>query len=189
MASPLFPSIRSIARSCPSASLSSYIRPFASTSLRHAPLQTRLAARSRSADSQPSPIPTSLVRHLSSNVRYRQSGCQSRPASTSTSTAAFPHPQSPHPVQASHAPTDSASSNSDRSSFSSSSDSNLSTPAVARWLYFTSFLTFSIVVVGGLTRLTESGLSITEWKPVKGMLPPRGEAGWEEEFAKYRDTE
>lgn len=59
---------------------------------------------------------------------------------------------------------------------------------VAYWLIGTSGLVFGIVVLGGLTRLTESGLSITEWKPVTGSLPPIGQAEWEEEFAKYRDS-
>jgi cytochrome c oxidase assembly protein subunit 15 len=44
-----------------------------------------------------------------------------------------------------------------------------------------------MVVVGGITRLTESGLSITEWKPVTGALPPLSEAAWQAEFAKYRE--
>jgi hypothetical protein len=65
----------------------------------------------------------------------------------------------------------------------------LSTPNVARWLYLTSFLTFSIVVIGGLTRLTESGLSITEWKPFKGSLPPLNAADWAEEYRKYQESE
>lgn len=65
----------------------------------------------------------------------------------------------------------------------------LSSPNVARWLYFTSFLTFSIVVIGGLTRLTESGLSITEWRPVKGSLPPLNAAQWEDEYRKYQESE
>ena len=43
-----------------------------------------------------------------------------------------------------------------------------------------------MVVVGGITRLTESGLSITEWKPVTGALPPFGEAAWLAEFEKYK---
>ena len=43
-----------------------------------------------------------------------------------------------------------------------------------------------MIVVGGLTRLTESGLSITEWRPVTGALPPSGEAAWTAEFEKYR---
>lgn len=45
-----------------------------------------------------------------------------------------------------------------------------------------------MVVVGGITRLTESGLSITEWKPVSGALPPLNAADWAAEFAKYRAT-
>lgn len=47
---------------------------------------------------------------------------------------------------------------------------------------------FFIVVVGGVTRLTESGLSITEWEPVKGILPPIGEEQWMVEWEKYRVT-
>lgn len=52
----------------------------------------------------------------------------------------------------------------------------------------TSVLVFAIVVLGGLTRLTESGLSITEWKPVTGALPPMNEQDWIEEFEKYKDS-
>ncbi|SCV03989.1 LAMI_0H12552g1_1 [Lachancea mirantina] len=59
---------------------------------------------------------------------------------------------------------------------------------VGYWLIGTSGLVFGIVVLGGLTRLTESGLSITEWRPVTGTLPPLNEAQWEEEFAKYRES-
>lgn len=49
-------------------------------------------------------------------------------------------------------------------------------------------LAFGVIVVGGVTRLTESGLSITEWKPVTGILPPISQAEWEEEFTKYKAT-
>lgn len=59
---------------------------------------------------------------------------------------------------------------------------------VGLWLVGTSSLVFGIVVLGGLTRLTESGLSITEWKPVTGAIPPRTQAEWEEEFAKYQQS-
>jgi cytochrome c oxidase assembly protein subunit 15 len=68
------------------------------------------------------------------------------------------------------------------------------TPATARpralalWLFAVALLVFAMVVVGGITRLTESGLSITEWKPVSGALPPLTEAAWQSEFAKYRQT-
>jgi cytochrome c oxidase assembly protein subunit 15 len=58
--------------------------------------------------------------------------------------------------------------------------------AIARWLLAVAALVVAMVVVGGITRLTESGLSITEWKPVTGALPPLSEAEWQAEFAKYR---
>jgi cytochrome c oxidase assembly protein subunit 15 len=45
-----------------------------------------------------------------------------------------------------------------------------------------------MVVVGGITRLTHSGLSITEWQPIVGALPPMSSADWDEAFAKYRAT-
>jgi heme a synthase len=47
---------------------------------------------------------------------------------------------------------------------------------LANWLFFVAALVFAIVVVGGITRLTESGLSITEWKPLMGAIPPLNEA-------------
>ncbi len=58
--------------------------------------------------------------------------------------------------------------------------------AVARWLWFVALLIVAMVVVGGITRLTESGLSITEWKPLSGTIPPLTAAQWEAEFANYR---
>ena len=58
--------------------------------------------------------------------------------------------------------------------------------AIANWLLGVAVLVFIMVVVGGITRLTESGLSITEWKPVTGALPPLSEADWLSEFAKYQ---
>jgi cytochrome c oxidase assembly protein subunit 15 len=54
------------------------------------------------------------------------------------------------------------------------------------WLYVVAALVLAIVVVGGATRLTESGLSIVEWKPVTGALPPLSEAAWQAEFDKYK---
>ena len=59
---------------------------------------------------------------------------------------------------------------------------------VGYWLIGMSGLVFGIVVLGGLTRLTESGLSITEWRPVTGSIPPLSQAEWEEEFEKYKDS-
>ncbi|KIX95690.1 uncharacterized protein Z520_08397 [Fonsecaea multimorphosa CBS 102226] len=63
-----------------------------------------------------------------------------------------------------------------------------SSNTVAYWLLGSAASVFGIVVFGGLTRLTESGLSITEWKPVTGSLPPMSDADWESEFAKYRSS-
>lgn len=58
--------------------------------------------------------------------------------------------------------------------------------AVSRWLAFTALMIFALVIVGGMTRLTDSGLSITEWKPIHGIIPPLSEAQWQEEFEKYK---
>lgn len=58
--------------------------------------------------------------------------------------------------------------------------------ALARWLLAVAALVVLMIVIGGITRLTESGLSITEWKPVTGTLPPLSEAQWQAEFAAYR---
>ena len=59
-------------------------------------------------------------------------------------------------------------------------------PAVAVWLFVIAALVFAMVLLGGATRLTGSGLSITEWKLVHGVLPPLGLEQWQEEFANYR---
>lgn len=58
--------------------------------------------------------------------------------------------------------------------------------AIAWWLLSVAALVVLMVIVGGITRLTESGLSITEWKPVTGALPPLSHADWVEEFRKYQ---
>ena len=60
--------------------------------------------------------------------------------------------------------------------------------AIARWLLLVAALVFAILVVGGITRLTESGLSITEWNLVGGTLPPLSQADWVAEFARYQAT-
>lgn len=60
--------------------------------------------------------------------------------------------------------------------------------AIANWLFAVAALVFLMVVVGGITRLTESGLSITEWKPISGTLPPLTRADWEEAFLLYQAT-
>jgi len=60
------------------------------------------------------------------------------------------------------------------------------TAAVRIWLLTVAALVFLLVSVGGATRLTGSGLSITEWKPIMGMVPPLSEADWHDAFDKYR---
>lgn len=59
---------------------------------------------------------------------------------------------------------------------------------VAIWLFAVALLVLAMVVVGGATRLTGSGLSITQWKPVSGALPPLGEDAWARAFGQYRAT-
>jgi cytochrome c oxidase assembly protein subunit 15 len=60
---------------------------------------------------------------------------------------------------------------------------------IATWLLIGVGMLIIQVLIGGITRLTESGLSITEWKPITGTLPPLNEATWEQEFDKYRNTD
>ena len=61
--------------------------------------------------------------------------------------------------------------------------------SIRNWLIVLFALVFVMVAVGGLTRLTDSGLSITEWKPLTGALPPMSAASWETEFAKYKEID
>src|ERR1700753_3965256 len=76
---------------------------------------------------------------------------------------------------------------------SSRSFSRLSAPpssrAVAIWVYIGVFMLLIQVILGGITRLTGSGLSITEWNVVTGALPPLNEAQWQDAFDKYRHTQ
>lgn len=58
---------------------------------------------------------------------------------------------------------------------------------VRAWLYVVAALVFLMVSIGGATRLTGSGLSITEWQPIMGAVPPLTEADWQQAFAKYRE--
>lgn len=59
---------------------------------------------------------------------------------------------------------------------------------LAAWLFACAALAFLVVLIGGVTRLTRSGLSIVEWQPLVGALPPLTQADWEALFAKYRET-
>jgi cytochrome c oxidase assembly protein subunit 15 len=69
------------------------------------------------------------------------------------------------------------------------SGANPSRPrAVALWLFAVAALVFLMVAVGGITRLTESGLSIVRWEPLSGAIPPIGESAWAAEFAAYKQS-
>ena len=59
---------------------------------------------------------------------------------------------------------------------------------IRRWLIVIGLMVYAMILIGGATRLTDSGLSITEWDPIKGALPPMGEAGWLAAFDKYKQT-
>nr|MBS0020748.1 COX15/CtaA family protein [Gammaproteobacteria bacterium] len=74
------------------------------------------------------------------------------------------------------------------SGLSASSDATRNRRQIAIWLLACCALVFSMVVLGGVTRLTGSGLSMVEWEPISGVLPPRDDAAWEAEFARYRES-
>jgi cytochrome c oxidase assembly protein subunit 15 len=59
---------------------------------------------------------------------------------------------------------------------------------IRRWLILIGLMVYAMILIGGATRLTDSGLSITEWQPITGALPPLGEAAWLAEFEKYKAT-
>ncbi|AZV78214.1 heme A synthase [Parasedimentitalea marina] len=61
--------------------------------------------------------------------------------------------------------------------------------AIRAWLMVLFALVVAMIVVGGLTRLTDSGLSITEWKPITGAVPPLSESDWQAEFDKYQQID
>jgi heme a synthase len=61
-----------------------------------------------------------------------------------------------------------------------------SLPAVRIWLFAVAAFVFAMVIVGGATRLTGSGLSITEWQPIMGTIPPLSDAAWQDALEKYR---
>lgn len=70
----------------------------------------------------------------------------------------------------------------------------MQTPAISRanprgmmiWLFIVAAMVVAMVVIGGITRLTESGLSITQWKPISGTVPPLSDADWAAEFERYK---
>lgn len=60
--------------------------------------------------------------------------------------------------------------------------------AVMNWLFIFTFIVAFLIIFGGFVRLTRSGLSIVEWNPISGSMPPIGQQAWEQEFAKYQQT-
>ena len=60
--------------------------------------------------------------------------------------------------------------------------------AIAVWLLLCALLVFAMVILGGVTRLTGSGLSMVNWHPIHGVVPPLNEAEWLEEFANYQQS-
>ncbi|MCP4183883.1 MAG: heme A synthase, partial [Hyphomicrobiales bacterium] len=60
--------------------------------------------------------------------------------------------------------------------------------AIAKWLLICAALIFLMVILGGVTRLTGSGLSMVSWAPIHGVIPPVTELEWQEEFAHYQQS-
>jgi cytochrome c oxidase assembly protein subunit 15 len=60
--------------------------------------------------------------------------------------------------------------------------------AIAQWLMLCALLIFAMVILGGVTRLTGSGLSMVKWHPIHGVIPPIGELEWQQEFAHYKES-
>ncbi|KAK4164570.1 cytochrome oxidase assembly protein-domain-containing protein [Cladorrhinum sp. PSN259] len=126
----------------------------------------RAARRSYATETKPSRSP---VATLSSNINAPVTKIQDAAAATAAAAAAA-----------------AAAGSSSESSGKSASFPETNAKSVGYWLIGSAVSVFGIVVFGGLTRLTESGLSITEWRPVTGSLPPLSFADWESEFEKYR---
>ena len=57
---------------------------------------------------------------------------------------------------------------------------------IARWLTLCALVIFGMILLGGVTRLTDSGLSMVEWSPIMGIIPPLSEADWQIAFEKYK---
>ncbi|KAB5543008.1 cytochrome oxidase assembly protein-domain-containing protein [Coniochaeta sp. 2T2.1] len=125
-----------------------------------------------SPSSSPSPILSSL---RVASRRYESTVSQPAPTSSLAGKVT---------AAAKELKAQSASQSSSKSSSSSFPDHN--SKSVGIFLIASAASVFGIIVLGGLTRLTESGLSITEWKPVTGSLPPLSSEDWQSEFDKYR---
>lgn len=69
-----------------------------------------------------------------------------------------------------------------------SSKAERARPTVAAWLFTSAFMVSAMIVIGGITRLTESGLSMVEWRPLMGWIPPMSDAEWQRVFDMYKAT-
>jgi cytochrome c oxidase assembly protein subunit 15 len=107
---------------------------------------------------------------------YRRIACRNR---SPYHTSQFPGPV-PRAIMAT--PATHGAANLERAPSGVKQDS-----AVRAWLFTVAALVFLMIVVGGATRLTDSGLSITEWKPILGAIPPLSDADWQAAFAKYKE--
>ncbi|KAI0403263.1 cytochrome c oxidase assembly protein COX15 [Xylaria palmicola] len=139
---------------------------------------------------QPQSAPSRILQVMRQSRRHATTTTSTTNSTTTTTTAkrATPRPALSSAFffsagrNASMSTTAQAASQSAKRAFPESTTSK----SVAYWLLGSAASVFGIVVFGGLTRLTESGLSITEWKPVTGSLPPLTQEHWESEFEKYR---
>jgi len=137
-------------------------RLFATTPCLHAPLRSTIAvARASACAARPAPV---------QSLRWRST----QPLRHSAANAA-------NAMSAEAATV--TNSNVKPSAFPATTSKS-----VAYWLLGSAASVFGIVVFGGLTRLTESGLSITEWRPVTGSLWPMDQAAWDSEFTKYKSS-
>ena len=164
----------------------------------------RAAARTGSAAARRTirPVPPSRVLaqpwKATCTARLQPTICRAFSAAASTNSAGSAAAAQTTPVASSSAGSEKQHSSGSSGSGSSSGSSDKSTGpdfnvdplgsdrAIALWLFGCSALVFGMVTLGGLTRLTKSGLSMVEWKPTS-IKPPSTEAEWLDEFAKYQE--
>ncbi|KUI53125.1 Electron transfer protein 1, mitochondrial [Cytospora mali] len=151
-----------------------------STTTSTSPFVCRQCLKSKGQSKTPSTLLSSVQRsRIIGQIRAPASFSSVRCLSTSNTKNTTASPTLQHTV-------DLADDVKEKAKSKTSSFPETSSKSVAYWLLGSAVSVFGIVVWGGLTRLTESGLSITEWRPVTGSLPPMSAEDWESEFAKYR---
>jgi cytochrome c oxidase assembly protein subunit 15 len=165
------------------------------TSLAMSPVRARLAFRASTILQEAAVCKRCM--HQQSNTKpirdspflqaFRKPGhYRITPTPRHSSSAVSPSNASSSPLGALSQTVQQTASQQAKSSTSSSSFPKTSSKSVAYWLLGSAASVFGIVVFGGLTRLTESGLSITEWRPVTGSLPPMNQEHWEYEYTRYK---